>query len=257
MSMEGKQIPQATFRSKNRSINLLDIPSSKVFDGKKVILFALPGAYTPTCTMEQLPRYEQLARLFKDNGIDKIVCVSVNDPFVMEKWGEYLGIREVELLSDGNGEFTKKMGMAIDLSGASLGTRSRRYSMYVENGEIKKMFIENPDAPIDMNVSDADTMYKYLYPNKAELPNISLIVQVGCPDCAKMKLLLNGANLPFEEMRYGYEVKGVGLKALANNKVFPQIFIDGKHIDSSIYMDGRTLKATPEILAKILEAGKK
>lgn len=256
MSMEGKQVPQVTLKSKQRSINLLDISTEKIFSGKKVVFFALPGAFTPTCTMEQLPRYEQLSKPFKDNGIDEVVCLSVNDPFVMERWGIELNIKEVKLLSDGNCEFTKKMDAGIDLSGACLGMRSRRYSMYVENGVIQKMFLESGDSPTDMTVSDADTMYKYLFPKKDAIPNITLIVLDGCPDCAKMRLLLESADIPFEQLRYGTDLKGSAMKALTGEKTFPQIFIDGKHISSSIFMEGKHLRSTPDVLAKILESAK-
>ena len=256
MSMEGKQVPNCVFKSKKRSISLLDISTDKIFKGKKVVFFALPGAFTPTCTMEQLPRYEQLAKLFIENGIDEVVCLGVNDPFIMEKWGEDMHINEVRILADGNAEFTKAMGMDIDLSGAGLGTRSKRYSMYVEDGVIKKMFIEDEGNPTGMSVSDADTMFKYLFPNKPAVPNIALIVQPGCPDCAKMKLMLEEAKLPYEQLRYGYEVLGSMMKAITGESTFPQVFIDGKHIPSEIFMDGKSLKNSSNLLSKILDHAK-
>lgn len=252
MSMEGKQIPSCVFKSKKRSISLLDVSTDKIFRGKKVVFFALPGAFTPTCTVEQLPRYEQLAKLFKENGIDEVACLGVNDPFIMEKWAEDLNINEVRILADGNAEFTKAMGMDINLNSAGLGIRSKRYSMYVEDSVIKKMFIEDEANPVGMTVSDADTMFKYLFPSKPAVPNIALIVQPGCPDCAKMKMMLEGAKLPYEQLRYGYEVMGSMMKAITGESTFPQIFIDGKHIPSEIFMDGKSLKNSSNLVDKIL-----
>ncbi len=253
MLLEGSQVPSCVFKSKKRSIVLLDISTDKIFKGKKVVFFALPGAFTPTCTIEQLPRYEQLARLFKQNGIDEVVCLAVNDPFIMDKLGEDMHINEVRMVADGNAEFTKAMGMDINLGAAGLGIRSRRYSMYVEDGVIKKLFVEDDANPTGLSVSDADTMYKYLFPGKPAVPNIALIIQPGCPDCAKMKLMLEEAGLPYEQLRYGYEVFGSMMKAITNEITFPQVFIDGKHIPSEIFMEGKSLRTSANLLNKILD----
>lgn len=168
------KVPNVIFKTRVRNEKIegdnpfewKDLSSDEIFKGKKVVLFALPGAFTPTCSSTHLPRYEELYSQFKSQGIDEIICLSVNDAFVMYQWGEKLGRKNVFMLPDGNAEFTRKMGMLVDKSNLGFGQRSWRYSMYVDDGEIKKMFIE-PDfgdnCPIDpFEVSDADTMLGYL-----------------------------------------------------------------------------------------------
>ena len=143
-----------------------DLTSDDIFKGKNVVVFSLPGAFTPTCSTSHLPRYEELYDEFKAQGVDAVICISVNDAFVMFQWGKSQNAKNVFLLPDGNGDFTRKMGMLVDKRNLGFGMRSWRYSMYVENGEIKKLFAEDgfaDNCPTDpFEVSDADTMMKYL-----------------------------------------------------------------------------------------------
>lgn len=143
-----------------------DVSSSDLFKGKKVVALALPGAFTPTCDSTHLPGYEKRYSDFKALGIDEIYCISVNDAFVMKRWADSLRVTNVKMIPDGNGEFTRKMNMLVRKENLGFGNRSWRYSMYVEDGEIKKMFIEpgiSNDCPTDpFEVSDAETMFTYL-----------------------------------------------------------------------------------------------
>lgn len=143
-----------------------DLSTDEIFKGKKVVVFSLPGAFTPTCSTTHLPRYEELYDDFKAQGVDAIVCISVNDAFVMYQWGKSQGAEKVFLLPDGSGEFTRKMGMLVNKDNLGFGMRSWRYSMFVDDGEIKKMFVEpgfQDNCPTDpFEVSDADTMLDYL-----------------------------------------------------------------------------------------------
>ena len=131
-----------------------------------MVVFSLPGAFTPTCSSNHLPRYDELYEEFKAQGVDEIVCVSVNDAFVMFQWGKQQGNKNIFLLPDGNGEFTRKMGMLVDKSNVGFGMRSWRYSMLVDDCKIEKMFVEadfGDNCPTDpFEVSDADTMLAYL-----------------------------------------------------------------------------------------------
>jgi peroxiredoxin len=137
-----------------------------LFAGKKVAVFSLPGAFTPTCSSNHLPRYDELYEEFNRLGVDEIICVSVNDAFVMYKWGQEQGNKNIFLLPDGNGEFTRKMGMLVDKSNVGFGMRSWRYSMIVDDGAVEKLFIEDGFADNfgadPFEVSDADTMLAYL-----------------------------------------------------------------------------------------------
>ncbi|GLX80619.1 peroxiredoxin [Thalassotalea eurytherma] len=167
-------VPQVVFKTRVRNDELggpnpfewKDLTTAEVFANKNVVIFSLPGAFTPTCSTSHLPRYEELYEEFKQQGVDQVVCISVNDAFVMYQWGLSQKAKNVFLLPDGNGEFTRKMGMLVDKSNLGFGMRSWRYAMYVENGEIKKLFSESgyedncPTDPFD--VTDADTMLAYL-----------------------------------------------------------------------------------------------
>ncbi len=169
-----EQVPNVVFKTRVRDESVpgpnpfrwQDKTTAELFGGKKVIVFSLPGAFTPTCSSNHLPRYEELHEEFKAQGVDEIICISVNDAFVMFQWGKQVGATHVFLLPDGNGEFTRKMGMLVDKSDIGFGMRSWRYSMLANDGKIEKIFIEadfGDNCPIDpFEVSDADTMLAYL-----------------------------------------------------------------------------------------------
>jgi peroxiredoxin (alkyl hydroperoxide reductase subunit C) len=145
--------------------------SEEIFQGRRVIVFALPGAFTPTCSSTHLPRFEELYEEFKAKGIDEIYCLSVNDAFVMFQWAKALGIKKVKMLPDGNGDFTRKMGMLVKKENLGFGMRSWRYAMVVNDGEIEETFVEpeyDDNCPTDpFTVSDADTVLAWLKGEKA------------------------------------------------------------------------------------------
>ncbi len=228
----GQPVPQVTFRTRVDG-EWVDVTSEDIFRGRTVVLFALPGAFTPTCSSSHLPRYDELAPVFRANGVDEIVCLSVNDAFVMAAWGEQQGVQNVRLLPDGNGEFTAAMGMLVDKSELGFGRRSWRYAMLVRDGIIEKMFIE-PDVPGDpFEVSDADTMLNWINP-RARLPRaVSLITRPGCPYCARAKAMLREHDMPFEEIVLGRDATLRSLRAMTGRDTVPQVFIDGRHIGGS------------------------
>ncbi|MDJ0902180.1 MAG: peroxiredoxin [Xenococcus sp. MO_188.B8] len=172
------KVPDVVFKTRVRDESVegpnpfrwQDRTTEEIFGGKKIVLFALPGAFTPTCSSTHLPKYEELYDEIKAAGVDEVICLSVNDAFVMFQWGKAQGAEKVFLLPDGNGEFTRKMGMLVEKSNLGFGMRSWRYSMVVDDGKIEKMFIE-PDfgdnCPTDpFEVSDADTILAYLKGSK-------------------------------------------------------------------------------------------
>src|SRR5258706_14901650 len=134
---EGQRVPQVTFRTRVDN-DWRTVTTDDIFRGKTVVAFALPGAFTPACSSTHLPRYNELAPVFRASGVDAIVCVSVNDAFVMEEWARDQESKNVRLLPDGNGEFTAGMGMLVDKSDLGFGKRSWRYSMLVKDGMIEK-----------------------------------------------------------------------------------------------------------------------
>ena len=154
----GDNIPDATMKVLGDK-GPQDITTSDIFAGKKVVLFAVPGAFTPTCSAAHLPSYVANADKIKAKGVDSIVCISVNDPFVMEAWGKDKNAEELLMVADGNGEFTKAMGLELDGSGFGLGTRSIRYSLIAEDGKITTLNLEQGGA---FEVSSAEAILEAL-----------------------------------------------------------------------------------------------
>lgn len=137
----GDSIPEVTMKIMGDK-GPQDISTSDIFAGKKVVLFAVPGAYTPTCSEAHLPGFVANADKIKAAGVDSVVCVSVNDAFVMDAWGKVQNAEELMMVADGNGEFTKAMDVELDGSGFGLGTRSSRYSLIAEDGKITTLNLE-------------------------------------------------------------------------------------------------------------------
>ena len=229
---EGQRVPNVTFRVR-RDSQWMDITTDDLFARKTVIVFALPGAFTPTCSATHLPGYNELARSFKENGVDDIICLAVNDTFVMNEWAKDQEVDNITLIPDGNGEFTEGMGMLVDKTDLGFGKRSWRYSMLVKDGVIEKMFIE-PEEPGDpFKVSDAETMLKYINP-KAEKPEcVSMLTKEGCPFCARAKEMLQERGLTYEEIVVGQGATTRSLRAMTGGTTVPQVFIDGKLIGGS------------------------
>ena len=143
-----------------------DQTTEDIFGNKEVVLFALPGAFTPTCSTSHLPGYEENYQKFRELGIDEVICMAVNDAFVMFQWGEDQNIENVYMLPDGNADMTRKLGMLVEKENLGFGMRSWRYSAYIVDGKIHKMFIEpgygdNVEGD-PFEVSDAQTMIDYL-----------------------------------------------------------------------------------------------
>jgi glutaredoxin-like protein len=229
---EGQRVPNITFHIRKNN-EWVDVTTDDLFAGKTVILFALPGAFTPTCSSVHLPGYNELAPVFKANGVDDIICLSVNDTFVMNEWAKDQEAENVTLIPDGNGEFSEGMGMLVDKADLGFGKRSWRYSMLVKDGIIEKMFIE-PEVPGDpFEVSDADTMLKYINPNAQKPPLVSLFAKVGCPYCARAKKMLAERGWDYEEIVLGKDITTRSLRAVSGATTTPQVFIDGKLIGGS------------------------
>ncbi len=150
----GDKLPTTTFMQMGAE-GPQPVSTQDLFSGKRVALFAVPGAFTPTCSAKHLPGFVEKAALLKARGIDEIACVSVNDVFVMGAWGEQAGSADVHMLADGNGEFAKAIGLELDGSGFGMGQRSQRYAMVVDDGTVEKLFVE---APGEFKVSSAEHM---------------------------------------------------------------------------------------------------
>ncbi|MGH7819474.1 MAG: glutathione peroxidase [Candidatus Binatia bacterium] len=231
----GQRVPEAVFRTR-RGTEWVDVTSRQLFAGKKVVVFALPGAFTPTCSSTHLPRFEELVPAFRQAGVDDVVCISVNDAFVMNAWGEAQDVRHVRLVPDGNGTFTEAMGMLVDKDDLGFGRRSWRYSMLVEDGVIRKMFIE-PELPGDpFEVSDADTMLAWIRPG-ARPDDVAIVTKPGCPFCARAREALRTRGIPFEEIVVGKDVSPRSLRAVSGGATVPQVFVNGRCIGGSVELE--------------------
>ena len=229
-SREGQKVPNVTFPIRVNG-EWQKVNSDAVFNGKTVVLFALPGAFTPTCSSKHLPRYNELAGVLKANGVDSVVCLAVNDPFVMATWKAEQNADSIDFLPDGNGEFSAGMGLLVDKSEIGLGKRSWRYSMLVKDGLIEKMFIE-PEEPGDpFKVSDADTMLNYISPKASPPPRVTFFGKPGCPHCARARKMLNDKGYRFEEIELGrHGISYSSLQAVTGRGTTPQVYIDGEHV---------------------------
>lgn len=231
-NIEGQRVPDVTFRTRLDD-QWKDVTTGEIFAKKRVAVFALPGAFTPTCSSSHVPRYQELADSLRARGIDDIVCISVNDAFVMNEWAKDQGAGHVRFLPDGNGEFTEGMGMLVDKRNVGFGKRSWRYSMIVDDGVVEKMFIEPEKDGDPFEVSDADTMLRFLAPGAKAPADILLFTKPGCSFCTKAKKALGDRGLLYEEVPSSPR----GLRAVSGKATTPQVFVDGKHIGGATELE--------------------
>ena len=239
---EGQRVPNVSFRMREHN-EWKTVTTDELFEGKTVVVFSLPGAFTPTCSSTHLPRYNELAPAFFANGVDSIVCISVNDPFVMNEWAKDQESDNIVLIPDGNGEFTDGMGMLVDKTDLGFGKRSWRYSMLVKDGVIEKMFIE-PQKPGDpFEVSDADTMLAYINPKANKPDQVAIFTRDGCQYCAKAKSLLTELGYRYAEVSLSHLIRTKVVGAVTGRQTVPQVFINGKHIGGLEELERWTEKA--------------
>ena len=228
-NQEGKQVPQVTFRTRQDG-KWVNVTTDQLFKGRNVIVFALPGAYTPTCSTTHLPRYNELAPVFSKQGIDDIVCLSVNDAFVMSEWQKDQNAPNVTLIPDGNGEFTAGMGQLVDKGDLGFGKRSWRYSMLVRDGVVEKMFVEPNKAGDPFEVSDAATMLAYVNPKARKPDQVAILTRDGCQYCAQARALLDERDIDYVEIPLTHSIRLKALGAIAGSQTVPQVFINGERI---------------------------
>jgi peroxiredoxin/glutaredoxin len=226
----GQRIPFVTFKIRE-DYKWVTKTSDDIFRNKRVILFALPGAFTPTCSTVHLPRYNELYDTFRAHGVDDVVCLSVNDSFVLNEWKKIEKVDKITMLPDGNGEFSEKLGFLVNKKDMCFGNRSWRYSMVVNDGVIEKMFIEpEGDGEDPYGESSAETMLKYLDPAAMMPDSITVFARHGCIHCARAKELLRHHNVVFEELLLNDDFTIKTVKAISNSTKLPQIFINGQRI---------------------------
>ena len=224
---EGQAVPQVTFKTRQGS-DWVDCDTDSYFKGKRVVVFSLPGAFTPTCSSSHVPRYNELVEVFKANGIDDVICVSVNDSFVMNEWQLQQQAFDVTFLPDGTGEFTRGMGMLVNKDDLGFGPRSWRYSMVVNDGIVEKMFIEPQEPGDPFQVSDADHMLEYVAPGTQAPADVAILTRPGCPHCERAKVLLREHGYDYDELELLRDYPHRSLRALSGGDTYPQVFINGE-----------------------------
>ena len=228
-SKEGQRVPQVTFHTR-KGHEWENLSSDDIFAGKTVIVFSLPGAFTPTCSSSHVPRFNQLAPVFKEHGVDEIICMSVNDAFVMNNWAVDQKAENITFLPDGNGDFTDGMGLLVDKEDLGFGKRSWRYSMLVKDGVIVKQFNEANVPGDPYAVSDADTMLSYMAPDAKRPLDVSIFTRPDCEYCARAKSLLRERGIIFEELVLNRDFTDRTLRAVAGIDSVPQVFINGDYV---------------------------
>lgn len=228
----GQAVPNVVFHTRQGDA-WKDVSTDDLFKGKKVAVFSLPGAFTPTCSSTHLPRYNELAKEFYARGFDSIVCISVNDTFVMNAWLADQEAENIVVVPDGNGEFTRGMGMLVSKEQLGFGDRSWRYSMIVNDGKVEEIFIEPVKEGDPFEVSDADTMLKHVDAAWKPQDSIAIITKPGCPFCARAKALLKAKGLAYEEIVLGRDASITSVRAITGKTSAPQVFIGGKYIGGS------------------------
>ena len=226
---EGQRVPAVTFRIRENN-EWKSVTSDDIFKGKTVVVFSLPGAFTPTCSSTHLPRYNELAPAFRANGVDTIVCISVNDTFVMNEWARDQEAGNVFLLPDGNGDFSAGMGLLVDKSDLGFGKRSWRYSMLVKDGVIQKQFIEPEKDGDPFEVSDADTMLNFINPTARKPDQVAIFTRVGCGHCARAKAKLTELGYDYAEVTLPNTNRSRVVGAVSGALTVPQIYINGENI---------------------------
>lgn len=226
---EGQTVPNVTLHTR-RAHEWVHLSSKDIFAGKTIIVFSLPGAFTPTCSSSHVPRFNQLAPVFKTHGVDEIICISVNDAFVMNQWGADQNAENITFLPDGNGDFSDGMGLLLDKTDIGFGKRSWRYSMLVKDGVIVKQFIEPDVAGDPYGVSDADTMLHHIAPDAKRPLDVSIFTRPGCEYCARAKDLLKQRDISYEELVLNRDYTDRSLRAVAGIDSVPQVFINGDYV---------------------------
>jgi glutathione-dependent peroxiredoxin len=223
----GQHVPDFILRTR-RDGAWVDLSPADLFAGRRVVVFGLPGAFTPTCSASHVPRYNELQPAFAVNGIDDILCVSVNDWFVMDAWRRDQGADRITFIADGNGTLTDALGLLVDKSSLGFGSRSWRYAMVINDGVVEQTFIEPQVEGDPYGVSDADTVLGWLAPEAKPL-DVVMVTAPGCSYCATGRSQLTSAGIDWEEVTASPR----RLRALSGRSSTPQVFIDGVHIGGS------------------------
>jgi peroxiredoxin/glutaredoxin len=246
--LEGRRLPHCVLRMRWGGA-MADVSSGDLFDGKRVVLFGLPGAFTPTCSSAHVPRFVELAPFLLRNGIDEVVCASVNDAYVLDAWQQDQHAELLTFLPDGNGDFHRALGLLVDKRDEGMAQRARRYAMIVDDATIRTALVE-PDVTGDpYGISSADEVCAALGLAEAMPTDIALFTRPGCGWSEKARRLLDRHGLPYEAA----DLHPRGIRALCGSPSTPQVFVAGRHLggyeDLEQWLAGATVPATTAAVA--------
>lgn len=225
----GHRVPMVTFKIRE-DYKWVTKTTDDIFRYKRVVMFALPGAFTPTCSSVHLPRFNELYDTFRSYGVDDVICLAVNDSFVLNEWKKAEKADKITMLPDGNGDFSRALGFLVNKRDLCFGERSWRYAMVVDDGVIEKMFIEPEKEGDPYGESSAEKVLKYLNP-EAHLPDsVTIFTKRGCVYCARAKEMLQQRKIPYEELVLNEQFTIKTVKAISGSTLVPQVFINGHHI---------------------------
>jgi peroxiredoxin/glutaredoxin len=223
--LEGRRVPHCVFRMRWGG-SMADVATDDLFDGKRVVVFGLPGAFTPTCSSAHVPRFVELAPFLRRNGIDDVICIAVNDAHVMEAWQRDQKADAITFVPDGNGDFHRALGLLADKRREGMALRARRYAMIVDDGTIETALVE-PDEPGDpYDVSSADQVCEVLGLGASRPDDIVVFTRPECGWSEKARRLLDRAGIPYESV----DLHPRGVRAVSGVSTTPQVFVAGERI---------------------------
>jgi peroxiredoxin/glutaredoxin len=242
----GHRLPSVTFNIRE-NYRWVARTTEYFFRNKRVVIFALPGAFTPVCSSLHLPSYNDLYDTLRANGVDDVYCLAVNDGFVLEAWKRAEKAEKITMLPDVDGEFSRRLGFLVDRRGDRLGERSWRYAMVVDDQVIEKMFIEAPAAgPDPYGASSAEAVLRYLNPAIALPDSVTIFAKHGCLECEGAKAILRRHRVPFEEFVLNEDFSIKTVKALSGSTALPQIFVNGVRFERPADLERRYEEPAPE-----------
>lgn len=223
--LEGQRIPSVELRML-RDSEVVAFPSDELFADRRVVAFGLPGAFTPTCSSAHVPRFVELEPELRAQGIDALICLAVNDAYVLHAWQRDQQAQSITFAADGNGDLHRALGLLVDLRHEGLGMRARRYAMVVRDRVIELALIE-PDAPDDpYGVSSADGVLARIAPTQARVHDIVVFTRALCRHSERAKRLLERNGLRFDAV----DLKPRGILAVSGHTSTPQVFVNGRLI---------------------------
>lgn len=224
--LEGRRVPHCVFRMRWGG-KMADVGSDDLFEGKRVVLFGLPGAFTPTCSSAHVPRFVELAPFLRRHGVDDVLCIAVNDAHVMEAWQREQKADLITFVPDGNGDFHRALGLLVDKRANGMAQRARRYAMVVNDGVIETALVERDDPEGDpYDVSSADEVCRVLGLGDERPEDIVVFTRPDCAWSERAKRLLDRKGLPYEAV----DLHPRGVRAVSGATTTPQVFAGGKCI---------------------------